>query len=1039
MPPKEQDRIAYIASGSFRIASSREWAHLAAIENAVQMYKKGQNSDDLTRALLFYRKGAEWQSGTGFPNLYRNTKNPYEFQNDVYEAAKGLGPVSHIIATYGQRVLRKSAEARQPDEDFFFSLRTRVNYNDFASYANRSAEILGAAYDLAQSDEAFQRAIDTVYAPVLGASTGESAEEILAKNHGFMEFEGVRDLIDQTGQLKEDVTWLRSELGKRLAKQVENIKDIRADIATAIQISDARRAADAEESAKRAIEQAEILRRTARRKLMDDGLRASVLIVTTIVGIQDPKAARQIAAIANAALDTRSALNSFADGIASLANTDKLGHAMTGAILTANFITIGLTVVSALQDTGPTADQLIMEQLAEISNQLDDFRKESRERFDRIDSILFTVYDALTKGLKEIGGKLDFQSKVMEEIRQGLSESLLQLKQVERRLGETLDVIEKRDIREAWFACIGHERTHGIPLSIDTFRGKCIASIQVALDEAAQANATGDWPIGSHWTAFADRLADADWASSVNLFRQLAAQRAGIPFGNERRVNPLRWAFLADMYAQLAIENPASFSRSPLVVLDRIIECGRLLDRDFSEVMSVANPERFLDLLSSLIADYKNGVEKLSVALAGTTQRALHKDGAQRFFYSIESAISVSNLTNPPRVLSSIDAAPLKDLTFQFPRLAVFAQDGREIALPQVDASWPALKGAGAALASLPELVLLEQLGLGTIRLEYEIVWSDAKYWTHESNNAETVWAYPTVRLLAFFDGADGRVEQMGGGTYQFPAPVIAFTSANPVQRAYGLFEFDFRRFISDRSAVVTQMQLHPRLGRFPKDSLFRTNAGLQKVAEARHDGVLVAIQHEIVQDLLTEGSYVGVAARQLDGVVRAIRGLFSLCFPNWLEEDEVGRSLLFGSPTVRRKYRRRSRLTEDYSEAFKGSDEKAQARFSDETHDEIDGVWGPSPDVLVQNLLSREVLLSLATQAGAIDTGFDPLLIDVRSLLLTLVPSAHQTSGRLVMGAKAALEAASRSSDRLPVLRCGLARLAILRTTHPSVDPAGS
>lgn len=1036
---QEQDRVVYIASGSFRIASSREWAHLSAIENAVQTYKKGQNSDDLTKALLFYRKGAEWQSGTGFPNLHRNTKDPYEFQNKVYEAAKGLGPVSHIVATYAQAELKKLAEARKPDEDFFYSLRTRLNYNDFAGYANRSAEILGAAYDLAQSDEAFRRAIDTVYGPVLGANTGESAEAILAKNPGFMEAEGVRDVIDQTGQLKEDVTRLRSELGKRLAKQAEDVKDIRSDIATAIQISDARRAADAEESAKRAIEQAEIERRTARRKLMDEGLRASVLIVTTIVGIKDPKAATQIAAVANAVLDTRSALNSFAEGIASLAKTDKLGEAMTGAILTGNFITIGLTVASALQDTGPTADQLIMEQLAEISKQLDDFRKESRERFDRIDSILFSVYDALTKGLKELGGKLDFQSKQMEELRQGLSESLLQLKQVERRLGETLDVLEKRDIRKAWFACIGHERTHGVPLSIDTFRGKCIDAIQVALDEAAQANATGDWPSGSDWTAFADRLADADWASSVNLFRQLAAQRAGIPFGNERRVNPLRWAFLADMYAQLAIENPTNFSRTPLVVLDRIIERGRLLDRDFSEVMSVANPERFLHLLSSLVANYTDGVEKLSVALAGTTQRALQKDGAQRFFYSIASGISVNNLANPPRVLSGIDAAPLKDLTFQFPRLPVFAMDGREIALPQVDASWPVLKGAGTALASLPELVLLEQLGLGTIRLEYEIVWAGAKYWTHESNSAETVWAYPAVRLLAFFDGADGKVEHMGGGAYQLPTPVIAFTRANPVQRAYGLFEFDFRTFIKDQGAVAAQMQLHPRLGALPSDSLFLTNAGLQTAAEGRHDGILVAIQREIVQDLLTEGSNVAVAARQLDGVVRAIRGLFSLCFPNWLEEDEVGRSLLFGSPTVRRKYRRRSKLTEGDSDAFKGADEKAQARFSDETYDEIDGVSNPSPDVLVQNLLSREVLLSLATQAGAIDTGFDPRLIDVRSLLLTLGPSAHQTSSRLVIAAKAALEAASRSSDRLPVLRRGLARLAILRTTHPSVDPAGA
>ena len=154
---REQDRVAYIASGSFRIASRREWAHLWAIETAVKNYKKGHTSDDLSKALLFYRREIEWQSGTGFPNLHRATKDPYEFQQRVYEAAKGMGPVGHIVGTWAQGELKELTEARQLGDEFFYSLRTRHAYNAFAQHASRSAEILGAAYDLARDDEAFRR------------------------------------------------------------------------------------------------------------------------------------------------------------------------------------------------------------------------------------------------------------------------------------------------------------------------------------------------------------------------------------------------------------------------------------------------------------------------------------------------------------------------------------------------------------------------------------------------------------------------------------------------------------------------------------------------------------------------------------------------------------------------------------------------------------------------------------------------------------------------------------------------------------------
>lgn len=250
------------------------------------------------------------------------------------------------------------------------------------------------------------------------------------------------------------------------------------------------------------------------------------------------------------------------------------------------------------------------------------------------------------------------------------------------------------------------------------------------------------------------------------------------------------------------------------------------------------------------------------------------------------------------------------------------------------------------------------------------------------------------------------------------------------MQRAFGLFEFDFKEFLSTSAAVVTQV--HEEYN--PASALFTRNPVLREAAERRHDQLLVAIQAALLESAQTEGSRLAVAVRQLDGVVRAIKGVFALCFPNWLEENEAIRSMLFGLPDRARSYRRRSRVYFGDSTAYARASEQERKTYSDFV-DEFDGLSTPPKEILVSQLLSEEVVLELLMGARSASVGLEARLISLRSLLVTLSISASETSKNLMYAARSALVAAEASDDRIPIVRHQLARLRTLRTTHPAAQ----
>lgn len=153
------------------------------------------------------------------------------------------------------------------------------------------------------------------------------------------------------------------------------------------------------------------------RKAVDVFSRAWGLLDNSESGKKD---AKRFAVVAHAALDIRDAIKQYEALQSSVASleiakklkiADKLGDssalASVGtAALSLNLVSIGMTVVTAFMDQGPSADELILQQLAAIQETLQTIHKQMHERFDLVDEKLDKLMTAVDLGFDMVRGKV---------------------------------------------------------------------------------------------------------------------------------------------------------------------------------------------------------------------------------------------------------------------------------------------------------------------------------------------------------------------------------------------------------------------------------------------------------------------------------------------------------------------------------------------------------------------------------------------------------------------------------------------------------
>lgn len=287
-----------------------------------------------------------------------------------------------------------------------------------------------------------------------------------------------------------------------------------------------------------------------------DAANSSVYILSTLVGFDNPKLGHEMQVVGSSTIQIADALGKF---------TKK--DALQNVILSGNILSAAMNVFSLFGDSGPSPEQIILQELGVIKQMLGQIRMEMHERFDRVDQSLNLIYDTLNDRFNQINLQLGTLQGDVTEIQQALYGLQVDLYRIERGMYAFLLDASRHDLLEEINLIVDYHGKYGQLLPFTDFvtaenRFHTWAVIHAADDELSQSS-------GRSYTdaAVYAELTSRPWEANLNWLSQFVATRfSGVPnFTSVRLANPHDWSVASHAYLELALESPLNFRLPGLV------------------------------------------------------------------------------------------------------------------------------------------------------------------------------------------------------------------------------------------------------------------------------------------------------------------------------------------------------------------------------------------------------------------------------------------------------------------------------------------
>jgi hypothetical protein len=269
-----------------------------------------------------------------------------------------------LVGIFLQDQLKKAATSPRQ-----WQLYNKEFYDLHTATARDRAAILSSIYDAAQRNPAFGKVFDEVYGiPLFNIQVGDKGAEILQTNPNLAQQEAIKDIAAGANVTVETVKSVEAKLSQVIARLNELGKDNPATDVMQLLLQQQQQRIQEE-----------------RNKFEMDGLRSALFVVSFLM--PDKRAAQRLSAVGNAILDFKSVTDQYnrlyRDGASQSAS------AMGTAMFTMNYFAIFFALVDVLaKDESPSPEMILSQQIRELAKQMEEFQKENRQRFDRIDLAL---------------------------------------------------------------------------------------------------------------------------------------------------------------------------------------------------------------------------------------------------------------------------------------------------------------------------------------------------------------------------------------------------------------------------------------------------------------------------------------------------------------------------------------------------------------------------------------------------------------------------------------------------------------------------
>jgi hypothetical protein len=466
-------------------------------------------------------------------------------------------------------------------------------YNGYTYVEQWQQKNWETAFDLAQSNPRARAALNRTFAPFLNAKTTDSAQTILQNNTGLQDHQAIQEIaasLRPDGSIGLTLTQLK-DLSKKEFAQIESdvqasraiINDIDArqrDIVAYMRDEQAQRAAAA--SAQRAAET---------RQLKYGAAQSGVYLISTLVALGgDQRTANQISAFGGAAIQIAVSMNKFTDTVAKFGDT---GTVFGSAILAGNIVGAIFNVLSVF-GSGPTPEQVILDQIHDLRDQVAQLQQDMDARFDRIDHAFNDLFRFLNEAFRGVVDALNQIQQNLDVVRVQVFYLQGNLDRIEQNLSSFITESSRAELINRISDTRNYRARFRRNLSEDEFLNAMRTFFRWATVESIREpqigplnQQTNDATIAHELTA---RAIDANFNYIDAVIRSF-----GVPSVRPPSTLPLPnrqdWLAASDAYMHLAVEWPDKFSRVSASDISDMMCAGLRLTSAVQNITTLPSPD----------------------------------------------------------------------------------------------------------------------------------------------------------------------------------------------------------------------------------------------------------------------------------------------------------------------------------------------------------------------------------------------------------------------------------------------------------------
>jgi len=477
--------------------------------------------------------------------------------------------------------------------------------------------VLEEIYDLSKNDPSIAASISDLLSPTLGARTDADVGTILQNNPDFANTPVIQ-YLQQNGlsnqQLTLDLANLKGTFAQSLADLQSGVFDQALPLLQNINQTELTTYTTLEQYITQATDRAN-QEALAQQQQQDHELKIAasqqgVYLLSTFAGFFDPKLGHDMGVVGNAALQVADAVSKYTFPAAAVDTSSIFGNltggSLGGVILTGYIVSAAMQIASVFQDN-PSPDQIILDQLKQISAQITALQNNMNQRFDRIDRKL----DQIAGNIVTILGTLNQVGTRITQVQTQLYELQTQVGRLESEIHTWLTESDRLPLQIAINNAIGYQTRTGQPLAkpdYDNYESQFYTwaySFSSSNTLAGDDYSPGSRPFAELTQVQSGQPSGVPFADKINYLAQFVSQGLGFQFSVPPRLpSPPDWAFSSNAYAQLIRENADIASREPGAIgrVQDVISVGRQLQ---GVLNALASQPLFLDPSQGLLAFYR--------------------------------------------------------------------------------------------------------------------------------------------------------------------------------------------------------------------------------------------------------------------------------------------------------------------------------------------------------------------------------------------------------------------------------------------------